>query len=304
LASKVHPARYGDLLSILFSGILLGCLLGLISLFPIAPHSLLSWVVLIVRLLIGLPFVLYIPGYLIQGIFFSHRSDLDPLERAGLSLGLSVASIVLLALLLNALPWGLHPTAILLGQGSLVLLLVVVTAFVRHFQPVEGAYLPDMPPHLARWWLALKVGERRTLLVMAAALIFALLTAAWIFLVPSPSQYMTEFYMLGPEGKAENFPREASLGQPITVTLGLTNRERSSMTYRVELWQVDPLEGTHRQVVAYSSVLSLDVGQTLQWSQTWQPAWSGQDQQFEFLLYASNNPEPYRQLVLWMNINP
>jgi uncharacterized membrane protein len=299
----IRPPRYADLLLIIASGLFMACFTILGTQFSLGAHDLLYWPVLVGRILLGLPFVLYIPGYLLQGIFFARKDDLDSLERMGLSLGLSIALLVLLALLLNALPWGLSTSAILVGQGSLVILLVILTAFARHLQP-DAADLPGTHPGLSAWWVGLQQGERRMLLVMAAALIFALFTAAWVFLVPSSADYMTEFYMLGPEGLAQNFPRQASMGQSITVTLAVTNRERTSMQYLVEVWQVDPLDGTHRQQVGRAPLFIVPGGETSQWDQTWQPAWSGQDQQFEFLLYTANDPDPYRQLLLCMNIDP
>jgi uncharacterized membrane protein len=299
----IHPARYADLLLIIASGLFLACFTILGIGFSLVTHDLLYWPIQLGRVLLGLPFVLYIPGYLLQGIFFPRQDDLDSLERMGLSLGLSIALLVLLALLLNALPWGLTVSAILIGQGSLVILLVILTALVRRLQRAAGD-LPASHTSLSAWWVGLQQGERRMLLVMAAALLFTLFTAAWVFLIPSSADYMTEFCMLGPEGLAQNFPRQASMGQSIGVTLAVTNRERASMQYRVEVWQVDPLDGTHRQLVGEAPLFTIQVNETSQWDQTWQPAWPGQDQQFEFLLYTANDPDPYRQLLLWMNIVP
>jgi uncharacterized membrane protein len=299
----IYPARYADLLLIIAAGLFLACFTIVGTGFSLGTHDLLYWPIQLGRVLLGLPFVLYIPGYLLQGIFFAKRDDLDSLERMGLSLGLSVALVALLALLLNALPWGLSISAILVGQGCLVLLLIILSALVRRLQPT-AVDLPASFTSLSAWWVSLQQGERRMLLVMAAALLFTLFTAAWIFLVPSSADYMTEFYMLGPEGLAQNFPRQASMGQLIGVTLAITNRERASMQYRVEVWQVDPLDGTHRQLVAAASPFTLSVGESHQRSQTWQPAWPGQDQQFELLLYTATDPDPYRQLLLWMNIVP
>ena len=299
-----QPPRYADLLLLLVGGVILGWLVTLPILFPLASTNPLSWFVLAGRLLLGLPFVLYVPGHLLQAVLFPHHADLDSIERIGLSLGLSVALITLLALLLNALPWGLTAAAILVGQAGMIVILMLVTALLRHYLPSQQVYVPDVRPHLGRWWSGLARVEQRLLVVMGAVLFIALLTAAWIFLVPSDNAFMTEFYMLGPQGLAENFPRQASLGQPLTLTLGLTNRERTSMDYRLEVWQVDPLDETHRQLVASAPSFTLPVGQTRQWDQSFQPAWAGQDQQFVFFLYTPGQPDPYRQLLLWMNIDP
>ena len=191
-----------DLFFILIIGFCLILLFWLSKHYPFDTKNPISWLVLSGRTVIGLSFVLYIPGYLLQCIFFPQKSDLDSFERIGISLGLSVAIITLLALLLNVLSWGLSPNAIVVGQGSIVFLLIVITTVVRLFQSTESIYIPAVKLHIAQWWTGLNNREQRMLLIMTGALVIAMVTAAWIFLVPSENQYMTEFYMLGPEGLA------------------------------------------------------------------------------------------------------
>ena len=108
--------------------------------------------------------------------------------------------------------------------------------------------------------------------------------------------------MLGPEGLAENFPRQAAPGQPLTVTLGLTNRERHEHTYRVEVWAVDPFSEESRQLVAQSPPLPLPPQGTIESPLTWSMPWLGDDQQVEFLLYIDSQHTPYRHLLLWLDV--
>jgi uncharacterized membrane protein len=298
-----RSTSYSDLWSFLFAGMILACLTVISAQFPPTAHTLGSWLVLIGRIILGVPFVLYIPGYLLQGLFFPLKMDLEKEERFGLSLGLSVALVTLLALLLNALPWGLSTSAILVGQGSLIIVLMLVTALVRHLLSPEQAYTPDVWPKIDQWWSGISLSEKRMMVIMAGSLLIAGVIAAWIFLAPASANYFTEFYMLGPEGLAENFPREVSIGQTITVTIGITNRERSHMEYYVEVWQVDPFDEAHRQLVGKTQSFTLKVGENHQWDQAWQPAWAGQDQQFEFLLFTTGRSEQYRRLLLWTNIS-
>jgi uncharacterized membrane protein len=289
--------RYGDLFLLMISGIILSCLIGLSKLFPIDTYTPISWIILIVRLLLGLPFVLYIPGYLLQGLFFPQRADLDRIERIGLSLGLSVALITLLALLLNALPWGLSSPAILIGQGGMTLLLILLTVIVRWFQPVDQVYIPNINPHLNRWWSSLGMSEQNMMVVMAGALFLASLTAAWILLVPSKSQYMTEFYILGQEGLAEDYPREIIAGQTITITTGITNREGTISTYNI-------LVKAGEQILGQAGPITL--ADQAAWEQPVKfiAPTAGDDQQIMFLLEREGQQSPYRSLQLWVNVKP
>jgi uncharacterized membrane protein len=295
MAKVIHQARYGDLLLFLVSGVILGYLIGMGRQFPINTGSLISWLVLGGRLLLGLPFVLYIPGYLLQGLFFSLRSDLDSIERIGLSLGLSVALVTLLALLLNALPWGLSSAAILIGQGGLIILMMLVTVLVRWSQPSLQVYIPDVHPHLGRWWSGLGITEQRMMVVMAGALFLSLLTAAWIFLVPSSNQHMTEFYILGQEGLAEDYPRAITAGQTISITTGITNREGKISTYNIQVKLAD-------QVIGQAGPITLEDEAIWEQPIKFSIPTVGDNQQVVFILEREGKPSPYRTLWLWINV--
>lgn len=287
---------------ILLGGFLLA---GLILLPEIAPSLLagsLGWILKALRLLFGLVYVVFVPGYLLQAALFACVDDLDKVERVGLSLGLSVALVPLLALLLDRLPWRLHPWSVVIGQGSMILLLVAAAAWRRAVQPAGEAYTPDVRPHPRRWWAGLSVSEQRQFLLSVAALAFAGLAASWIFLVPSQDEFMTEFYMLGSGGLAEDFPHEAQAGQPLQVTLGVTNLERGDHAYRLEIWAVDPWSEGRRQLVSQTGPFLVERGTQREALLAWQMPWSGDDQQVEFLLFIDVEPQPYRSLRLWLDV--
>ena len=55
----------------------------------------------VIQAIIGLPLVLFIPGYAISYAFFPKKKDLDLMERIALSFGLSFALIPLAVFFLN-----------------------------------------------------------------------------------------------------------------------------------------------------------------------------------------------------------
>lgn len=55
----------------------------------------------IIQAIIGLPLVLFIPGYALSHAFFPKKKDLDLMERIALSFGLSFALIPLTVFFLN-----------------------------------------------------------------------------------------------------------------------------------------------------------------------------------------------------------
>ncbi len=269
--------------------------IGLSELLTLSATNPFYWIIGGIRALLGIPFVLYIPGYLLQGLFFPLHTDIDSIERVGLSLGLSIALVTLLALLINTLPWGLHAWPILIGQGSLIILLMAISVFVRRLMPVGKASSPQVRPNLSNWWKSLMTSERRAILVIAGALLLAVITAAWIFLKPSPNQFMTEFYILGSEGLAEDYPQEVIVGDTVSVTVGIANREGTTSSYNIQVLQNDQVIGQAIQI-------------TLENQATWEGPMgfalpdAGDDQQVVFILEREGYPSPYRTLRLWINV--
>ena len=260
------------------------------------------WFLQPLRLALGLAYVLFVPGYCLTAALFPREDDIDGIERLGLSLGLSVAWVPVLALILDRLPWGLRLWPIVVGELLSMAIFAAIALWRRSRLPVAEAYAPDLAWRPRPWWGTLPRLEKRIYGLIAAALLVAGLAAAWVFLVPSPDQFMTEFYMLGPEGLAENFPREAAVGEEIGVTLGLMNLERGEHTYRVEVWAVDPWSEDRRELVTQAGPFTLDRNHGQEGPISWRMPWAGDDQVVDLLLFDGDGTEPYRSLRLWLNV--
>lgn len=253
------------------------------------------------RLILGLAYVLFVPGYCLAAALFPHAEDLDGIERVGISLGLSVALVPLLALLLDRLPWGLRLTPILVAQLYLIAIFCVAALWRRGVLAPGEAFSPPQPRPRG-WWRGLHAAERRIYALAGGALAIAGLVTAWVLLVPAPDSYMTEFYALGREGRAEDFPRQAGVGETLEVTVGIANHERAAYSYRVELWVQDTWQLERRQQVAELEPFTLAPGEAGRWPVAWSMPWAGQDQQVELLLFRDVETQPYRRLLLWLDV--
>lgn len=264
------------------------------------------WLLQPVRFVLGLAFVLAAPGYWLAAALFPGSDEIDDFERLALTIGLSVAWISVLALILDWLPWGLRLWPILGGETASMLLFMAVALWRRGRLPAERVFSPDWQWRPRAWWRSLEPFERRLLKVAGVAVLVAGLVAAQVLLIPSPAEFTTEFYMLGAEGLAESYPREAAVGEEIGVTLGVRNHERGERTYRVEVWAVDGMDGGpeagRRQLVAQDGPYTLENGNGREWPITWTMPWAGDDQVVELLLFDGDGTEPYRSLRLWLNV--
>ena len=93
-----------------------------------------------VRYVLGIIFVLWLPGYAFIKALFPKQlplrtsdKDLDTIERVALSLGMSIALVPIVGLLLNYTPWGIRLTPIVLSLTTLTSALAT-TAIAREYQ--------------------------------------------------------------------------------------------------------------------------------------------------------------------------
>ena len=181
------------------------------------------------RVVLGLPFMLFFPGYALVAALFPKRSDLGWRERIALSVGASVLVTPGVGLILTHF-WGIRLYPILVSLTILIAVLSVA-AWYRRWRCAEEDRLTIV--------LSLRPyghGPQKALdgimsLAVALAVIGAIGVMAWAFASPEQGERFTEFYMVG----AESLPGEATVGQNMTVTLGIVNQEGEAMSYSVEV---------------------------------------------------------------------
>src|SRR5712692_9394248 len=176
-----------------------------------------------VRVVLGLPFVLFFPGYVLIAALYPRSNDLDGIERVALSLGLSLAVVPLIGLVLNYTPWGIRLTPILVSLALFVAMCSFAAARQRLRHSAAERFPADVRP-------VLQVARNLpwATLAVAGAVIGILLFAGFRFGVLGGSRVgepFTEFYVLGPGGKAEGYPRRLLVGEPGRVILGVINHE-------------------------------------------------------------------------------
>ena len=136
--------------------------------------------------------------------------------------------------------------------------------------------------------------------ILSAILIIAILGAigalGYVIATPRSGEGFTEFYILGLEGKAENYPKELVVGQEGKVIVGIINREHKTTSYRVEV-RINGVKNNEAGpvVLAYNGKWQGIVSFT--------PDKVGDNQTVEFLLYKNAETVPYlKPLYLSVNI--
>ncbi|HCP60766.1 MAG TPA: hypothetical protein DIT43_04380 [Dehalococcoidia bacterium] len=132
--------------------------------------------------------------------------------------------------------------------------------------------------------------------VLVVAILGALGTLGYVIAAPKVGERFTEFYILGMEGKAADYPRELAVGERAEVIVGIVNHEDEVVSYRVE--------------VRIGGVGNDELGPVvLEYEQEWEGAVSfapdkaGDNQKVEFVLYKGEEVEPYLMLHLWIDVS-
>jgi uncharacterized membrane protein len=249
----------------------------------------------VLRLLLGLPFVLFVPGYILQAALFPRVGDLDGPERLAFSFGLSIAVVPPMVLILDALPWGIRLGPIVIAEGLFIVVFSTVALLLRRQLPEDEQFVLAVDVDMKDWWSAQDQAGRILYGVLAVALLVAVGAALAIVLLPNPTERFTEFYVLGPEGLAENYPREAVAGESISLAVGIANREGVRAEYRIEV-------RTEEQQIGAAGPIALEDRKVWEGPVQYALPQVGEDQEMLLLLYRDRDSEPYRTLRLWINV--
>ncbi|NJF25137.1 DUF1616 domain-containing protein [Thermococcus sp. Bubb.Bath] len=219
--------KYWDLIILIFLSLLLDLL---IFYFPDT----------LMRKALGLAFVLFFPGYTFITALFPEKKELDNLERLALSFGLSIAIVPLIGLGLNYTPWGirLNPILASLTVFNVAFALIAIYRRDRAVEPWIPWITMDRLKEELEWEGSSKLDKALTV-ILIIAIITSIGVLTYVISHPKPGEAFTEFYILGPGGKAANYPTQLRVGQNGTVIIGIANHEHRNVTYYVQVWLVN-----------------------------------------------------------------
>lgn len=133
-------------------------------------------------------------------------------------------------------------------------------------------------------------------IVLAISIILAVSMTAYAIAVPKQGEKFTEFYILGPNGKASDYPTNLTAGKNGNVLIGVVNHEYAKTNYRM----VVKLNGK----TIKEENIALSNNEKWENAFTFNSTQKGKNQKLEFLLYKlPDNSTVYRSLHLWINVN-
>ena len=124
----------------------------------------------VLRIILGLPFVLFFPGYTLIAALFPRRNALDSIERVALSFGLSIAVVPLIGLILNYTPWGIKLEPILVSLTIFIVVTSLIAWYRRHRLAEVERFTVSFNFSLSPWRGQSSVDKILSIILIAAVL--------------------------------------------------------------------------------------------------------------------------------------
>ena len=278
-----------------------------------------------IRVIFIVPVILFIPGYVLIAALFPEKKSIDGIERFALSVGLSIAVVPLIVLVLNYTPFGIRLNPIVISLVLFTLIMMIITLYRRArlsdeekfavpFEKVKPALKEELfPKNQGKFDKALSI-------ILIAAVIVAAVTTVFVIAFPKDGEKFTEFYILGEDKMADDYPEKFPVNSQQFVWIGIGNHEYRDVTYTVEtlLLNAEWDSATNSSVIHASMPLDrFEV--TVPEGTTYLEEYfftinDTEYNRLEFLLYEGTVPEEtasaeekmesaYRDLHLWIKVN-
>ena len=221
------------------------CILSSFVLIPIAILNLNE----ILRIILGLPFIFFIPGYILIFTLFPTRktnTGINFIERIALSIGFSIAIVPTIGLALNYTSTGIQLESIFLCIFVFVLGIGVLGMY-RWFalDPSERFIINfDIPKIKSKNKIDLFLN-----ILIVFSLITATLVATYVLITPQQKEKFTEFYLLGSSQNSTDFPRNISAGENYSIIIGVANHEYKTIDYTIEVWLINESEVENKTTI-------------------------------------------------------
>ncbi len=250
------------------------------------------------RVIIALPILLFLPGYLLISAMFPRKRELSGIERFTLSIGLSIAISVFDGFLISVTIWRFRPAPIIYSLSLIVLILVLITLLVRLRIPKEERFSLD-PSVISDLFASLRESseepsdiERALMIALVGSIMIASGMLVYAKLTFDEERF-TVLYILGEGGKAEDYPSALYILEPSSMVVGVENYEHDRVNYTLEVRLGGHLLKKQKIVLSHGEKWVDDV--------YFMPRHLGKHLKLEFLLYKDGSAIPYRSVHLWVD---
>jgi uncharacterized membrane protein len=131
---------------------------------------------------------------------------------------------------------------------------------------------------------------------LIVAIVVALGFIIYMAVTPQEGDKFTEFYILGTEGKAQDYPKQIILGESAHILIGVVNHEHQPASYQAKI-QIGGIE------ISEINTGTLADGEKWEREISFTPQSSGERQRVDFYLYKNGEDKPYLKEPLRLYID-
>jgi uncharacterized membrane protein len=282
----------------------------LVALVALFPHN-------IIRQVLGLIFILFLPGYAATAALFPENDQIDTIERVALSFGLSIAIVPLIGLGLNFTPWGIRLDPILASVSAFIVGVSLVGWYRRARLPSDERFAIVVDFELD--FQGMPLVDKILTIGIVVMLIASVVVLAWAITTPRVGERFTQLAILGPGGMATGYPGNITAGTRYTVLLSVESFEHRSTNYTLAVvltsstdnstnvtqwsinWSQDQALVPHQALAQNFTLQNLDYyNRTFNFTVSSIGPWK-----LQFLLYIQGQPitqNAYREVHLWLRV--
>lgn len=292
------------------------------------------------KIVIGLSFLLFIPGYLVLfAIFPTKKTDkgIDFTERIALSFGISLVIVALTGIALYYTADKIQSESALLSI-FIINISIGVLSIYRWFKTK-----PDERLVLSIDLASYKLKDKLDKVLISILIILILVTSTlFIFVITNPrfDEKFTSFNILDSDRMTTNYPHNIIAGENATIIIGVTNHEYQTINYTIEIWLINQTitydESTKENIITYNNAWFIDKINTRlnhidkNTEKGWESQWEfnyifnitkkGENLTLAFLLYKTPTnsydytndykdiieqkiDNSYKELYIWITVN-
>ena len=215
----------------------------------------------LLRVLLAFPVIFFIPGYCIIAALFPKKGDIGLIERIMLSIGCSIAIVPLIGLGLNFTPWGIRLDPIVIILTLFTWGMVLVAHYQRAILPSEERFgIPFFAITGRIRHEFFPSGERRIdrllSVILTLVVLLTIITTFYVIVAaPKDGEQFTEFFILGENRTASDYPDLIIAGKNYPMFIGVGNYENRKITYTIETWI---LQTEFDNVTNTTSIIAMD----------------------------------------------
>ncbi len=201
----------------------------------------------ILKIVLGIPLLIFLPGYALVSVLWPGRKRKTPgsddrgflnireggienLERLMLSIGLSIVLVPIIGLILNYVS-SISLAPILFSLLTFTIVCSLIAWYLRKSIPASERY------HITFTFGQKSIlgqgsfAEKAFTLILAASVIISMSVLLYMIVNPADSGPYTEFYLLDQNQMLENLPKNLTVNETASIFIDIVNHENDIVNY-------------------------------------------------------------------------